>query len=80
MKENQKLLDIKRQALSTFDLENNLEKVKLEREVIEVVKKIARIDPQSTRDIDLEVDLISVKEKLPNDFIVNVFDVFDYVD
>lgn len=68
--EYSRMVDIKRQALIAFNLDNNLEKITLEKDVLQIVKKIAKIDLQSTKNIELEMNPLSVNEKLPNNFML----------
>lgn len=68
--EYSKLLKIKKEAINSFDLENQLIGINLEHEVAQVVEKIANLHQQSTDDIDLVMNPVSVKEKLPQNYLL----------
>lgn len=68
----QKLVSIKEQALNKDELDQKLKNATLERQIVDVVKKISQLNSDDMEKNDIEMNPVAVKEKIPNSLMLQL--------
>lgn len=67
-----KLVEIKKKALNTYKLDQNLKNASLEQQIADVVKKISQLNDEDIKSAKMEMNPVAVKEKIPNSLMLQL--------
>lgn len=66
------LVEVKKKALNTYKLDQNLQNMSLEQQIADVVKKISQLNDEYVQGNKIEMNPVTVKEKIPNSLMLQL--------